>query len=257
MITLVTLTQGNPIALKRTIDNVLENFQGKVNEVIVGDLCVFKEDSESIKVMSALMPKGVVKVVELNFNSLFSYGFGSTLNTLAKFATNDLILYLNVGEIVEANMQIDLLNQGYNSFQFNHATDPHKWTRLYNRTVLQWSGRIHEEVVGDRNTCPSMLFTMADTEKDSHDPFKAQVYNDIKELVYFNQYIKLVEEPNERGATNQGWITYAQDGYQSLTDRLAKKGKRYEAFKEGDLQKYLDNCAEFENFDNNNLIHYQ
>jgi hypothetical protein len=102
-----------------------------------------------------------------------------------------------------------------------------------------------------------MLFRMADTEKDSHDPFKAQVYNDIKELVYFNQYIKLVEEPNERGATNQGWVTYAQDGYQSLTERLAKKGKRYEAFKEGDLQKYLDNCAEFENFDNNNLIHYQ
>lgn len=107
MITLVTLTQGNPIALKRTIDNVIEQFQGKVNEVVVGDLCVFKEDSESIKVMSALMPEGVVKIVEPEFNTLFEQGFANTLNFLSEFAKNDFILYLNVGEIVETNMQID------------------------------------------------------------------------------------------------------------------------------------------------------
>lgn len=257
MITLILPTQGNPIALKRTIDNVLAQFQGKVDEVIVGDLCVFQEDSEAIKVMSAMMPEGVVKIVEPEFNTLFQQGFGNTLNFLSEFAKNDFILYLNVGEIVETNMNIDLLSQGYNCFQFDHAEDKHHWTRLYNKKDMQWSGRIHEEVRGEKNVCPTMLFRMADTEKDSYNPFKAQVYNDIKELVYFNQYIKLVEEPNEIGATNQGWVTYAKDGYQSLTERLAKKGKRYEAFKEGDLQKYLDNCQEFESFDNNNMIHYQ
>jgi uncharacterized protein YdbL (DUF1318 family) len=248
MITLITVTQGNVNALKRTVDNVIEHFQGRVDEVIVGDLCVFKEDSEAIN---------FVRTIPLPFNFLFEQGFGSTLNQIAAFAKNDLILYLNVGEIVEANMNIELLNQGYNCFQFNHATDPHKWTRLYNRRAMQWSGRIHEEVIGDKNLCPSLLFTMADTEKDSHDPFKAQVYNDIKELVYFNQYVKLVDSPAEKGATNEGWVNYAKDGYESLVSRLNAKGKRYEAFKEGDLQKYLDNCQEFENFENNNLIHYQ
>ena len=146
MITLVTLTQGNPIALKRTIDNVIEQFQGKVNEVVVGDLCPFSDDSEAIQLLSETLP---INQITLPFNTLFEEGFGNTLNALAGFANNDLILYLNVGEIVEANMQIDLLNQGYNSFQFDHATDKHRWTRLYNRRVLQWSGRIHEEVVGE------------------------------------------------------------------------------------------------------------
>ena len=254
MITLVTLTQGNPIALKRTIDNVIEHFQGKVNEVVVGDLCPFGDDSEAIQLLSETLP---INQITLPFNTLFEQGFGNTLNFLSEFANNDLVLYLNVGEIVESNMQIDLLSQGYNCFQFDHAEDKHHWTRLYNKKDMQWSGRIHEEVRREKNVCPTMLFRMADTEKDSHNQCKAQVYNDIKELVYFNQYIKLVEEPNEIGATNQGWVTYAKDGYQSLTERLAKKGKRYEAFKEGDLQKYLDNCQEFENFDNNNLIHYQ
>lgn len=254
MITLILPTQGNPIALKRTIDNVIEKFQGRVNEIVIGELCVFNDDSNAIEKLTETLP---INLISLPFNTLFEQGFGNTLNFLSEFATNDFILYLNVGEIVESDVQIDLLSQGYNCYQFDHKEDKHKWTRLYNKKQLKWSGRIHEEVIGDRNICPSILFTMADTQKDSQDPFKAQVYNDIKEMVYFNQYIKLVEEPNERGATNEGWVTYAKDGYQSLTDRLNAKGKRYEAFKEGDLQKYLDNCQEFENFDNNNMIHYQ
>jgi len=68
----------------------------------------------------------------------------------------------------------------------------------------------------------------------------------VKELVYFNQYLMLIDRPGERGATNPGWIQYAQDSYSNIKERLQAKGARYEAFIEGNLQKYLDNCKEFE-----------
>ena len=252
MITLVTLTQGNPIALKRTIDNVIERFEGRVDEVVVGDLCVFENDMINMAHLGH-----EITLVPLKFNNLFLHGFGVTLNMLSEHATNDLCLYMNVSEIVDSPVNLSIIHPQWNSYKFNHATDPHKWVRLWNRKQLQWSGRIHEEVVGQKYTSPDILFTMADTEKDNGDPFYSQVMNDIKELVYFNQYIALVEKPGEIGATNQGWVKYAQDNYQHIKDRLLKKGARYEAFIEGNLQKYLDNCQEFEPQQNSDLIHFQ
>ena len=252
MITLITLTQGNPIALKRTIDNVVEAFEGKVNEVIVGDLCVFDSDKQKV---SDAVEDGII--VTMPFNQLFLNGFANTLNELAGYSTNDLCLYMNVGEIVEKNIRLDLLNENWNCFKFNHATETHQWIRMWNRQQLQWSGRIHEEVVGQKYISPDCIFQMADTEKDNADPFYSAVMNDIKELVYFNQYIKLVEYPHEQGATNSGWLTYARDSYHNIKERLEAKGARYEAFKEGNLQKYLDNCQEFEPTQNSDLIHFQ
>lgn len=252
MITLLTVTQGNPIALKRTIDNVVEWFDGKVNEVIVGDLCVFRDDFDKI-----LGTPYVTWVKPLPFNQLFEHGFGATLNELAGIASNDLCLYMNVGEIVETNMRLDIISPNWNCYKFNHATETHQWIRMWNRQQLQWSGRIHEEIVGQKYISPDCIFQMADTEKDNSDPFYSAVMNDIKELVYFNQYIKLVEYPHEQGATNSGWLTYARDSYHNIKERLEAKGARYEAFKEGNLQKYLDNCQEFEPQQNSDLIHFQ
>ena len=253
MITLITLTQGNPIALKRTIDNVVEWFDGKVNEVIVGDLCVFTKDHKAIEDLTSKN----IRSYFIRFNYLFEKGFASALNDTATLATNDLCLYMNVGEIVEKNIRLDLLNENWNCFKFNHATETHQWIRMWNRQQLQWSGRIHEEVVGQKYISPDCIFQMADTEKDNADPFYSAVMNDIKELVYFNQYIKLVEYPHEQGATNSGWLTYARDSYHNIKERLEAKGARYEAFKEGNLQKYLDNCQEFEPTQNSDLIHFQ
>lgn len=259
MITLITLTQGNPIALKRTVDNVIEKFQGKVNDVVIGNLCVFEEDKRKLEgIKFDLERKGITcKNFEFHFNTLFQSGFGDTLNTLHIIASNDLCLYMNVSEIVDSPVNLSIIHPQWNSYKFDHASDPHKWTRLWNRTQLQWSGRIHEEVVGQRYTSPDMLFTMADTPKDDTDPFYSAVMNDIKELVYFNAYISLVEKPSERGATDQGWVKYATDSYQHIKDRLLAKGARYEAFMEGNLQKYLDNCTEFEPQQNSDLIHFQ
>jgi hypothetical protein len=251
MITLITLTQGNPIALQRTIDNVVEWFGDLVNEVIVGDLCVFEKDSEKI-IMDYR-----VHVVGMPFEYLFKHGFAYTLNELTSHATNDLCLYMNVGEIVEGNINLKQFTNGYNLWNFNHATETHQWGRMWNRKELTWSGRIHEEVVGNKRLAPSIIFTMADTPKDDSDPFYSAVMNDIKELVYFNQYLMLVDRPGERGATNSGWVKYAQDSYQNIKERLQAKGARYEAFIEGNLQKYLDNCKEFQPHNNSDLIHFQ
>ena len=254
MITLITLTQGNPIALKRTIDNVVEWFDGKVNEVIVGDFCIF--ESDRVKMVQEQYSVYCAQY-KMPFNWLFENGFAFILNALSERASNDLCLYMNVGEIVEKNIRLDLLNENWNCFKFNHATETHQWIRMWNRHQLEWSGRIHEEVIGQKYISPDCIFQMADTEKDNSDPFYSAVMNDIKELVYFNQYIKLVEYPHEQGATNSGWLTYARDSYHNIKERLEAKGARYEAFKDGNLQKYLDNCQEFEPQQNSDLIHFQ
>ena len=250
MITLISLTQGNPIALQRTIDSVKSAFGDKLTQVIVGDLCVFDKDKQAIDGMGAMR-------VELPFNELFLNGFGNTLNKLSNHSFNSLCLYMNVGEIVEANVNHDCISDSWNCYKFNHATDPHQWIRLWNREKLTWSGRIHEEVVGSKRLAPSIIFTMADTPKDSDDAYYSSVMNDVKEMVYFNQYLSLIDKPNERGATNSGWVQYAKDSYQHIKDRLLAKGARYEAFNEGDLQKYLDNCTEFQPHNNSDLIHFQ
>lgn len=230
MITLVTPTQGNPVALRRTVDNLKSSFGGLLNEFVVGDLSVFDGQFES--------GFDDVRFHKLPFNFLFKNGFSAALNLLAEQATNDLCIYLNVGEIVECNLNTDLISAPYNCYSFNHAVDPHTWFRMWDRKHIAWSGRIHEELRGPLKKCPQHLFRMADTPKDEEDDFKAGVYNDIKEMVYFQQYVHLVERPEDLGATNVHWLKYAQDGLWDLQKKLKEKGDRYQAFLEGDLEKY-------------------
>jgi len=248
MITLITLTQGNPIALKRTIDNVVANFDGKVNEVIIGDLCVLD---------SLYKTQDDLQLIKLPFNELFLNGFGATLNKLAKHATNDICLYMNVGEIVEGNINLKQFANGYNLWNFNHATETHQWGRMWNRKELTWSGRIHEEVVGNKRLAPSIIFTMADTPKDDADPFYSAVMNTVKEYVYWNQYLMLIDRPNERGATNSGWIKYAQDSYEDIKRRMNANPERIQAMIDGDLDRFLFYCKDLGPHKNTDLVHYQ
>lgn len=237
MITLITPTQGNPIALKRTIDS----FKGVVNEVIVGSVCVFPEDNEKIVSYGSEI---FVKLINLPFNYIFKNGFSATLNVLASYATNEWVVYMNVGEVIHSGKDdiLSKLSNRVNCYYIDHPTELHYWYRVYNRTQLQWSGIIHEEVSGNRVSDPTPLFTFDDTPKDSDDKFKEAVYNDIKELVYFNQYLKLVDQPYLIGNTNAGWVQFAKDGFHSFIERMHKKGNRYEAFITGDLQMYLEDA---------------
>jgi hypothetical protein len=80
---------------------------------------------------------------------------------------------------------------------------------------------------------------MVDLEKDLQDPLKAKILNDIKELTYMENYNKQVDFPELMGETDPGWLKFSTENYESMAYRLRKKGARYEAFKEGDLEKYF------------------
>lgn len=232
MISLVTVTQGNPEALRRTADNVVKSFGGLLDEVVVGDLSI----------LPLPYTFSDLKMVSLPFNSLFKRGFADVLNEAAGHAKNDLCLYLNVGEIVECNLDLSLISDQHNCYSFNHATDPHIWVRTWNRKELQWSGRIHEVIGGPRRQCPAILFRMADTPKDDPDDLMLRIYTDVKEMVYFQQYVHIAEHPEDLAGTDQHWLKYSIKELDDLKQRLAAKGERYQAFIDGDRDKYLA-CA--------------
>ena len=264
--TLLTMAQGNIRALHRTIENFKQ--KGVINEVIFGDMLIFDDDREKLYELQKEYnaEEKFMRIVPMDFNFTFKFGFAATLNRLASFATNDMVLYMNVSEVIDRNLDLSLISPQYNSYLFNHSTESHLWTRCYNRNHLYWSGVIHEIVVPfsgyEYRTCPQPLFMMADTEKDMDDPFKAKVFNDVKELVYFNQYLKLVENVEICGATNSGWVQFAQQDYDSFRERLRAKGMRYWAFKNGDLQAYLHDVYtnaefEFEHQESSQMINLQ
>ena len=124
MVTLITPTQGNPIALKRTIDSLA----GVINEVIVGSVCIFEKDEELIQSYDREVN---LKLIKMPFNYIFCNGFSNTLNLLASYATNDWVIYLNVGEVVEEGKSqiLDRLNDDYHCFYLDHATETHHWFR--------------------------------------------------------------------------------------------------------------------------------
>ncbi len=256
-ITLITPAHANPIALKRTMDSVKD----LCDEIVIGELCVFPEDRD---VITSYCGEYNLKVGHLSFNYLYRFGFSEVLNTLAAVASNDIILYLNVGEIIEksdGNIR-DKITGEYNSWYIEHSSEKHRWWRFYDRRELKWSGRIHEELVGEFRPFHKPVFTFADTDKDMDDPFKAWVANDIKEMVYWRQLMRIVDNPEELGATNLGWLQFAKDQYESMKERMKLKGKRVQAFDECNLSLYIQDLAENGEqlgipFESNQFIEFQ
>ncbi len=257
-ITLITMGAGNVIVLEET----LKSFKRIVNEVIYGDMLLFPEDRE---VVNSYKQTYNLTRIELPFNFLYKNGFSELLNHLASFASNDMVLYVNTSEIIDENYGInDIVNNNpkCNSFFFTHRTERFRWFRCYNRFDLKWSGRIHEELVGHYFPYHKPIFMMADLEKDLQDPFKTKCLNSTKELVYWNQLIKIVDNPSLLAATSPGWLEFAKDNYQSMKDRIAKKGKRPQAMEDGDYKTYMLDFYSSEDFQNeifksSNLIAFQ
>jgi hypothetical protein len=256
MLTLISPTQGNPVALKRT----LESLKWICSEFIIGDVCVFEEDRQLIE---SYKSEYNVRLVKLPINYIYHNGFSATLNELSSHASNDFVIYLNVGEVIEKGDKIlSKLSNEYNNYYIDHSQEKHRWWRCFNRHEMKWDGLIHEESVGDHRPYHKPLFTFADTDKDMGDPLKAKVYNDIKEMTYFNQLIKIVDDNSLLGATSSGWLQFAADTYESMKQRLEYKGKRHEAFAAGDLDAYMQDVFtspefEAERFESSSLIEYQ
>lgn len=259
-ITGITMGCGNVIVLKET----LKSFSTICDEIIYGDMLIFDDDRDMLHTYTKEFN---LKIIDITFDYLFHNGFGSLLNVLASYASNNTVLYLNTSEIIEKdNGILDILNPEYNCYFFDHATDPHRWYRFYNRRELKWSGRIHESLIpiGDKDFRPyhKPVFRMADLEKDMNNSFKAQVFNDVKEIVYFNNYMSIVDDISNLGGTDTGWVRFATDNYNSMHERLLKKGNRYTAFQTRDLLMYLadiynNNEFEKQRFESNIGIEYQ
>lgn len=238
-ISLITPAHANPIALKRTMDSVKD----LCDEIVVGELCVFPDDREKIE---SYCKDYNLKVGHLSFNYLYRWGFSEVLNTLAAVATNNKILYLNVGEVIDKSEGdiISNITDDYNAWYIDHSIEKHRWWRFYDKRELKWSGRIHEELIGEYRPFHKPVFTFADTDKDMDDPFKAWVANDIKEMVYWRQLMRIVDCPEEVGATNEGWRRFAKDQYESMKERMRLKGKRVQAFDECNLDMYIKDIAD-------------
>lgn len=255
--TFITLTQGNPIALKRTMDSLKDI----CDEFVVGSVCIFDEDLEMIK---SYNNEFNLKVVELPFNYIYLHGFSMSLNYVASFSDGNICVYLNVGEIVESSERdiLSVISDEYNCYYIDHATEKHRWFRVWNKREMHWSGLIHEEIIGEHRPYHRPLFRFADTEKDTGDKFKSAVCNDAKEIVYWRQLMSIVDFPETLGATHVSWIPFAKDNYQGMQERLDKKGKRPYAFFLGDKEMYLNDVYtnpefEKERFESNHIIEFQ
>lgn len=257
MITLIFPTQGNPVALRRT----LENTRSVVNEIIIGSVCIFQDDKDLIE---SYKDDFNITIVDLPFNYIYKNGFSETLNLLAFKATNGVCVYLNVGEVIEKGESeiLSKLSPEYNVYYIDHAQEKHRWWRVFNPKEVRWSGIIHEETVGELRPFHRPLFTFADTEKDTGNPFKEKVYNDIKEICYWRQLMRIVDEPESLGATSDGWVHFAKQNYDIMKERLSKKGVRPQAFEDGDYKRYMMDIYsndEFkkERFETNHIIEFQ
>lgn len=257
MLSLIFPTQGNPISVKNTLDST----KGIVDEVVIGSVCVFKDDFDMIL---SYQNEYNLNVIELPFDFIFKNGFSHTLNTLISHTSNDLFLYLNTGEIIQSGKDEirSRLIEEYNAYYIDHLQESHRWWRVGDKRELKWSGLLHEELVGEYRPYYKPLFTFGDTEKDTISALKSKIMNDLKESVYWQQLCSVVEDESLKGAMNEGWVAFAKDQYISMKDRLSKKGKRYQALMEGDLEMYINDVmtnSEFEKerFDSNYKIEFQ
>jgi hypothetical protein len=255
-ITLITMGAGNVKALRKT----LESFKNVFDEVIYGDLLLFQEDRDLVYQYQHDYKMGIFR---FPFNHIFRYGFSNTLNMLADKATNDIVIYMNTSEIIDEDYGIvDIVknNPDCNSFYFIHRTDPHRWFRMYNKKELEWSGVIHEQLKGEYKPYHKPVFMMADLEKDMDDPFKADVFNSVKEICYFRNYNRIVDCPKKLGETDPGWIKFATENYDNMKHRMQSNAQLYEAFCTGsDLMLYqaIKNFVPTGKYESSNLIEYQ
>lgn len=256
-ITLITMGAGNVKVLGKT----LESFSGVFDEVIYGDMLVFEEDK---KVLNEYHEKYNMAIFTLPFSHIFQNGFSSTLNLLASCSSNDMVLYMNTSEVIDEDYGIVEAvknNPECNAFYFTHRTDPHRWFRMYNRKELEWSGVIHEQLKGEYRPYHKPIFMMADLEKDMDDERKASILNSIKEICYFNNYLKIADGDKEAlGETDPGWIKFASENKINMHERMIANGLLYDAFYQFDKSRLayaLKNYNKQINFESTNLIEYQ
>lgn len=240
-ISLITMGAGNVNALYHTIKSV----QGICDEVVYGDMLLWDSNREVVK---GYAKEFNLKIVPFDFSYLYHKGFSSLLNELAANATNEYVMYLNTSEVVEIDYGIiDAIknNPECNAFYFTHFSDPHRWFRTYKKSELQWSGILHEQLKGEYIPYHKSIFQMKDLPKDMDDIKKAKILDSLKEIVYFRQYMNIIDRPETLGETDPGWIRFAKENYDSFRERLLKRRDQEVALIFGDLNRFLE-AAEYD-----------
>lgn len=226
----------------RVLYKTLESLSTVCDEIVYGDMLLFEDDREILESYKRIFN---LKVIRYDFNFIFKNGFSAILNSLAEHAKNNLTLYLNTSEIIEEDYGItDVIvnNPDCNAFYFVHKIDPHRWYRLGDKRDLKWSGILHEQLSGEYKPYWKPIFCMADLPKDTGNVFKSNVFDCLKECVYFEQYVKIFEHPELIGETDPGWFNFARDGYDSFKSRLQERGEMYESLKSGDFEAFKKSC---------------
>lgn len=257
-ISLITMGAGNILVAKETFKSA----STVCDQIVYGDMLLWEQDREILK---SYQSEFNLKIVPFKFDYIFRNGFASLLNELAKHADNDYVMYLNTSEIIEIDYGIlDTINNNpdCNAFYFTHPSENHRWFRTYNRHELEWSGRIHEQLKGEYKPFHKSIFQMKDLPKDMDSEFKAKVLDTAKEILYFTNYMSIIDFPEQLGETDPGWIKFATENYESFKERLLLKGDGYKAYQNGDLNAFLywaENNPEFgkQQFESNIGIEYQ
>lgn len=255
MITGLTMGAGNVLVLKKT----LESLSTICDEIIYGDLLLWERDRELVE---SYKKEFNIKIIKYPFNYIFKNGFSAILNNLAGNAKNALTLYLNTSEIIEEDYgTLDIVknNPDCNAFYFIHKTDPHRWHRLGDRRELKWSGLIHEQLQGEYRPYHKPIFMMADLPKDNDNPFLSSALDILKEIVYFKQYINIVENPDLLGETDPGWLAFAKADYESFKARLESTGELYKHVENNRAYSFIRavHYANCRNFSSSQAIEYQ
>lgn len=223
MITAITISQGHPECLIETVNTWLP----EVDEVIIGDVMIRHQDRSRYVNHFENEPK--IKAVLLDFNTLFKQGFATTFNQLAAKASNDLVVFFGVGNVLECPIKAPSVKT-HNCFGYRR-NDGFLCHTFYKRSELTFRYSIHEELEGDVRFDNNPHFHIGDIAKDQH-----AIYEDVKEIVYFEQYRKILDG---EGTTHPGWVNFCKRNEAAIRDVLKSKGRRYEAFAYGDLEGYL------------------
>lgn len=235
MISLITMGSGNTSILYQTLKSV----EGICDEIIYGDLLLWEQDREKLLEYTAEFN---MTIIPLPWNHLYKHGFSQVLNILSDHATNPYVLYLNTSEIIEKDFGVVEAiknNPECNAFYFTHLTDMHRWYRLYKRDEMQWSGILHEQLKGDYVPYHKSVFQMADLPKDMMDIERAKILDSLKEITYFRQYMNIVDYPEILGETDQGWVRFCKENYDSFKERLSQRSEQVRAVEIGDLDAFL------------------
>lgn len=236
MITLIIPTfGGSPSNIRRTI----ESCAGLADDVVVISTCPYQEDVEELKKMAT--------VVELLWNHTYLHGFGDMMNRGTDAAKNDWLLLFGVGEtLLRPHQPIHLaLRNAPRDMVFlcDHANDPHKWGRVWNRRGgTRWGGLIHESIGGGQQG--GLLFEMRDTPKDSTGSSeKDAVFRHIKATLYNAMYLRLLQHPEQLGHTDPGWLNFVRGAQDDIEGFCRTNGDLLDSAMAGDFSTFSECVA--------------